>query len=133
MKPEKPILTCWVKATTREKGAPRLSLNWATSRRAPFRLFGDRIECGDWTIPVDAVREAVVHKSQIRLAPACVLVLRTDQEVYQFGFNPWCAIDRHLPFDYETVPIKLRYSMLSLVIRLALVGYLLYFIWSALT
>ena len=41
-----PIYKCWTKATNREGGTLRRSHNWITSRRAWFKIFTDRIECG---------------------------------------------------------------------------------------
>jgi hypothetical protein len=92
------IYRCWTKATSREEGNPRRSLNWALSRRAWFQVFRDRVQCGDWTLPVNRVERAVLYTARQFWMPVRVLELRTEKGTYQFGFNPWVTVERHLPF-----------------------------------
>ena len=126
-----PIYKCWTKGTTREEGEPRRSFNWATSRRAWFKVFDDRIECGNWIIPKISIRDAVLFQSkQFFVVPVSVLQLRTDDASYQFGFNPWCRIAQRLPFQFRTETIKLGHSPFSLVVRVAVGIYLIYWIWQ---
>ena len=128
----KPRYRCWTKATNKEDGMPRYSHHWLTSRRAWFKVFDDRVECGDWVFPVSSVREAVVFKSKQWFVPVSVLHLRTETATYQFGFNPWCRVESYLPFEVKTERVRLSYSIFSLVVRLALVGYLVYWLWTKL-
>lgn len=126
------IYRCWTKATSREEGQPGPSLNWAISRRAWFRIYRDRVECGDWVLPVDELQHAVLYEGRQIGVPVRVLELRTERGTYQFGFNPWVAIERHLPFPFSREKIRLRYSVFSLVVRIALILYLGFFIWQRL-
>ena len=120
------LYKCWVKATNRESGVPRRSGNWVAAKRAWLKVFADRLECGGWTIPVPSIRKAVMYEGRSLFMPARVLELQTGDGSYQFGFNPWVAVERHLPFDVERVKAKFGYSPLSLAIRVALLGYLAY-------
>jgi len=115
---------CWTKATHREAGEPRHSAAWVVSRRAWFKVFGDRIECGDWTIVPSSVLEAVLFETRQWFIPVFVLRLSTEDATYQFGFNPWCRVASHLPFEVERQRVKMRYSPFSLALRIA-VGLLL--------
>lgn len=74
--------------------------------------------------------EAVLFKSKQWFIPVSVLRVRTADGAYQFGFNPWCRIEAHLPFETTTERVQLSYSPFSLLIRLALVGYLVYWLWT---
>lgn len=123
------IYRCWAKATKREQGKPRLSLNWALSRRAWFKIFPDRIQCGDWVLPLDEVKGAVLYEGRQSWIPVRVLKLQTERGTYQFGFNPWVTVERHLPFPFSREKIRLKYSIFSMVVRVALVLYLGFLIW----
>ena len=87
---------CFCKATNREKGDPRYSHNWVAARRAFLKVYDDRIECGDWTIPYDEMER--VHRFRIRsfLIPSSVLQVITKHATYQFGVNPWADPFKHL-------------------------------------
>ncbi len=124
----KPLYRCWTKATNREEGEPRRSLNWVRSRRAWFEVYEDRIECGDWTIPTSAVQDAVLYEARQFLIPARVLSVEAAGVTYQFGFNPWCRAGQHLPFDVRNEKIKLGRSPFSIVVRLILLVYLIYLV-----
>jgi hypothetical protein len=127
------IYRCWTKATRREKGNPRLSFNWAVSRRAWFQIFPDRVQCGDWVLPLDELEGAVLYEGRQSWIPVRVLELRTARGTYQFGFNPWVTVERHLPFPFSREKVRLRHSIFSLAVRVALVLYLAYLLWHWLT
>lgn len=86
----------WTKATTRESGKPRRSGAWVTARRGWFKVFADRVECGDWKIPFAAVERAVLYTGRQFFIPVSVLELRSEDRTYQFGFNPWAHPEQHL-------------------------------------
>ena len=118
------IYTCWTKATDREPGPPRYSANLLISRRGWLRVFGDRLECGDWTIPVAGITAATLY--QVGLAQ--VLVVATPARTYQFGLNPWVRVRDHLPFAFDVMQTKMRYSWFSIAVRVVLVAVVLYLV-----
>jgi hypothetical protein len=123
-----PIYRCWTKATTSERGLPRRSLNWILARRDWFKIYSDRIKCGDWLIPVDQIVHATVYRGHQMLIPFTILKLETEDQVYQFGFNPWANPIKHLPLSFEEEHIRLGFSPFSVAIRIILILFLLYLI-----
>lgn len=83
------IYRCWTKATRREEGNPRFSVNWVGARRGWFQVFRDRIQCGDWVLPIEKLQRAVLYEGRSYGIPVRVLELQTEVGTYQFGFNPW--------------------------------------------
>lgn len=125
---EKPLYKCWTKATDRESGDPRRSLNWVASRRAYFKIFQDRIECGDWKIPFSSVTRATAFKTRSMLVPCTVLQLKTGDRSFQFGFNPWASPTEKLPLKVEVQHVKLQHSPFSIVVRLLIVVWIVYLV-----
>ena len=124
---EAPILTCMTKATTAEEGSPRYSANWVVARRALFRMFRDRIECGDWIIRASEVTDAILYETRVWFViPARVLRVSTSSRVYQFGFNPWVRFPSEVPFSLRVERVRMRYSRFSLVVRGLALTYLLF-------
>lgn len=121
---------CFCKATNREDKEPRYSHNWVAAKRAMFKVFDDRIECGDWRIPYSEVESAHLYKAKQMFIPVNVLQLVTRTGNYQFGFNAWANPFKHIGVKLDVSKIKLGYSMYSIVIRLLLVAYLVYFAWE---
>lgn len=128
-----PIYKCWTKATDRESGPPRRSHSWATSQRRWFKIFDDRVECGDWRILFRDVRKATGYRTRSLFMPVTVLELQTGERTYQFGFNPWAKPVEHLPIEVEEKRVRLRYSPLSVMVRVAVLMYLAYLLWGWLT
>jgi hypothetical protein len=121
-----PRYRAWTKATNRESGPPRRSAHWITARRAWFKVFNDRLECGNWNIPFDSITEAVVYEVRQGLLTAQVLEVSTPEGTRQFGFNPWVKIADHLPFAVRCEQVRMRWSMFSIALRVGAVAYLLY-------
>lgn len=121
---------CFCKATNREDKEPRYSHNWVDAKRAMFKVFDDRIECGNWIIPFADVESAHLYKAKQMFIPVNILQLVTKSGNYQFGFNPWANPFKHLSISYEESNIKLGYSTYSIVVRVFLVAYLGYLAWE---
>ncbi|KXI29140.1 hypothetical protein [Paraglaciecola hydrolytica] len=117
---------CFCKATNREDKEPRYSHNWVAAKRAMFKVYDDRVECGSWKIPFSEIESAHLYKAKQLFIPVNVLQLVTATGNYQFGFNPWANPFKFLGFEYEQSEIKLGYSIYSIVIRTLLVVYLAY-------
>ena len=76
------IYKCWAKATIKESGPPRRSQNWALARRAWFKIYEDRTECGDWVLPFDRVTNAKVYKTKQMMLSVAVLRLEVFGQVF---------------------------------------------------
>lgn len=122
---------CFCKATNREDKEPRYSHNWVAAKRAFFKVFDDRIECGSWVIPFSEIKSAHLYKTKQMFIPVKVLQLVTEKGSFQFGFNPWANPFKHLNIEYEQSEIKLGYSTYSMVVRVLLVAYFGYLAWEA--
>lgn len=105
---------------------------WITSRRAILKLYNDRLECGDWTVPYEEIRDAILSsfRTPILRLPGFVLAVRTDAETYHFGLNGGRYWNGELPFGVERTKSKLRLSLVSLLARIAVIGGILYLLWQ---
>jgi len=121
---------CWCKATNREGSEPRYSQNWVASKRAWFKVYGDRIECGSWVIPFSEVKQAIIYNTRQMFIPVQVLQVVTEQGRFQFGFNPWASPSKHLTLDMRQEIIRLKYSPFSIVVRVLVLGCLAYWVWD---
>ena len=127
---QKPIYKCWCKATSREDNEPRYSQNWVTSKRAWFKAYRDRIECDSWVIPFSEVTKAVIYNTRQMFVPVQVLQLITEKGNFQFAFNPWASPSKHLTLDVRQEDIRLKYSLFSIVVRVLIVSYIVYWVWD---
>ncbi len=120
---------CMTKATTAEGDDIRHSQNWVTSRRCTLRVATEGLECGDWRIRYSDIREAVLFSTRQLFIPCYVFRVRTDSQVYQFGLNPGTYWKGELPFPVRREHMRLRYSPFSIVVRLVLLGAIVYYLW----
>jgi len=128
-----PLHQCFTKATTRESGPPRRSMQWLASRRARLKVFSDRLECGDWTIPYGEIQNAVLYRFRsMFFIPGYVLMVKTDPKTYQFGLNAGKFWTSKLPFPVEREAASLGMSPVSLAIRLILFAVISYVLWHRL-
>lgn len=105
------------------------SLNWATSQRAVVLLTDKRIKCGQWDIPLYNIESAQLVKINTAFGPGQVLKLETkDKENYQFGMqmNREWTKQEVLPLTLENGSVK--FSLITIVLRLILLGYLIYWL-----
>lgn len=99
------------------------------ARRGWLSVYGDRLECGDWTIAFGEVEEATLYRTRQGLIPVRVLkVVTEDDTVYQFGLNGWAKPHEGLPFDVEERRVRLRLSLGSVLLRVAVIAILLFWI-----
>ena len=125
---------CMTKATTAEGDTLRHSQNWVMARRAILQVWSDRLICGDWIIPYDAIREAVLFSIRSTFfIPGYILKVRTDDRTYQFGLNAGRFWRGDLPFPVSRERGRLAYSPFSLIVRLVLLGYVIYYVWRHFT
>jgi hypothetical protein len=62
--------------------------------------------------------------------PVPVLQIQASGQTYQFGFNPWANPMKHLTIPYREETVKLKYSAFSTAVRVIVICYLIYFIWT---
>ena len=128
---DQPLHSCMTKAVIADGDQLRVGPKWITSRRGRLKLFSDRLECGDWTIQYNNIREAVLStfRSPILRIPGYVLAVRTDSDTYHFGLNGWRYWNGDLPFPVTRQRSKLKLSPISIVARAVVIGYAAYFVW----
>ncbi len=104
---------------------------WLTSRRGRLKLFDDHLECGNWSIRYEDIREALLtsFRSHILQIPGYVLAIRTDTQTYHFGLNGWRYWDGELPFPVKRTQARLRMSLFSFLVRAMVLGYIVYVVW----
>jgi hypothetical protein len=127
-----PLYSCMTKALIADGNQLRTGPKWVTSRRASLKLYSDRLECGDWIIPYDDIREAVLSsfRSPMLRIPGYVLAVRTDGDTYHFGLNGGRYWEGELPFPLKRQQASLKMSPLSLIARVGLIGYAVYLVWN---
>lgn len=125
-----PRYSCFCRGTDKETGEPRTSLNWVFSRRAMFRIFDDRIECGDWTIPFSDVQTAILYKTKQWPLTHDILHFETRDKSFQFNFPLWAKPAKYLNLELPEKAVKLKQDPITILIRLAVVGYIAYEIWK---
>jgi len=102
-------------------------LDWVTSQRAVILLTDKKIVCGKWTIILDAISDVKLST----YGSGQVLQIRTkDGTNYQFGMqkNPEWTNQQILPLTLEKGQVK--YSFFSIIVRLILFGYIIYWLYS---
>jgi len=129
---EQPLHSCMTKAVIADGDQLRTGPKWITSRRGRLKLYSDRLECGDWTIAYDDIREAVLSsfRSPLLRIPGYVLAVRTDDDTYHFGLNGWRYWQGELPFPVTRQKTKLKMSPISIAARAVLIGCAVYYVWQ---
>ena len=113
--------------TKSDKGVER-GLDWVTSQRAVVLLTDTKIKCGKWEIPLESVDSAQLLEINSLFGKGLVLKLKTkDNNYYQFGmqFNPEWTNQKALPLSIEEG--KVNTSTFSWILRLILLGYIVYY------
>ena len=126
----KPLYRCMTKAVDAQGDHLRYSPAWVTARRGILKVYPDRLVCGDWTIPVTGIREAVLSSFRSSFGiPGYVLRVDTEMKTYHFGMNGNRFWKGALPFPVRREKAKLAYSAFSIIARCILVAFLIYYIY----
>ena len=126
-----PLHKCMTKATTAEGDQVRYSPNWIVARRAILKIFDDRIECGDWTIPLSKISDAVLVTFRGNFfLEAHLLRIDTAEKTYHFGLNAGEFWKGELPFEVKRERRKLAYSWFRIIFRIILLCTLGYLLWE---
>lgn len=122
---------CFCKATNKEKNNPKYSHNWLLAKRAFFKVYDDRIVCGNWVIHNNDIEKAHVYRAKFWFfIPYYILELTIKSNTFQFGFNPWANPVKHMNIKYTECDTKLGYSFFSITIRILLISYIVYSFWN---
>lgn len=122
-----PLYRCMTKGVRGPAEAFQYGLKWITARRALLKVFADRLECGDWTVPYAAFQEAELFKTRSGIIPCYILKVRTATETYQFGLNGNKYWAGNLPFEVKRTEGRLKFSAFSIVLRVALLAVLIWY------
>ena len=98
-----------------------------TSQRAVLMLTNKNIICGKWIVPLDIIRTAKLTKISSLFGNGQVLTIETkDNKNYQFGMqiNPEWINQDALPLELEKGNIK--NSLFSIILRIIILGYIVY-------
>ncbi len=116
---------------TTDKTNITLGLDWVKSQRAVIMLTQKNIICGKWSIPINSISDAKLTKLKTLFGGAQVLTIQTvDETNYQFGMqvNPEWTNQKQLLLIVEDG--NLQYSKFSIIVRLILILYLGYWVYS---
>ena len=104
--------------------------NWVASQRAVIFLTDTKIVCGEWIIPIDEISNASLFKFKAFLSSGGqVLKIETlDGDNYQFGMQNNDEWETQTVFDIIIENGKLKTSPFSLILRLFIFAYLIYFL-----
>ena len=111
------------KRTTAEGDQRRYGPNWLFARRGRLKVFTDRMECGGRKIVYDEVESAILcsFRSTFLRIPGYVLTVQTPNRTCHFGLNGDRFWEGELPLEVSRQKGILRYSWLSILVRLILV------------
>ncbi|WP_282608330.1 hypothetical protein [Pelagibius sp. Alg239-R121] len=125
------LYSCFCKAADGESGEPKISWSWILARRAFFRIFDDKVQCGNWIFPFSEVTKATVYKTKQWPFTHNILQLETPERCVQFGFLIWANPTKHLKLNIETKNTTLKTHPIAIVLRVTVLGYLAFEIWKA--
>lgn len=112
------IYKCMTKGTYKENGELRYSQNWVTAKRGFFKVFSDKVTLGQWEFYKGEMKNIILYNTTQMFIPVKVLRFEYDEKIYHFGFNPWADPLRYMDMEYTIENVKIKYSMLSLAMRM---------------
>ena len=130
------IHQCMAKGVIAEGDQLKHGPKWILARRGRLKIFQDHLECGNWTIEYRDIKNATLYLVRQYIIvipiPAYVLKIETEDKTYYFGLNPNKYWKNELPFPVERQKGRLGFSLFSITIRFALLGYIVYMLWRML-
>ena len=121
---------CKTKAMVAEGDQTMASWRWAVSRRGTLKVFADRLECGDWSIPYTDIEESILRSGAGLLFPGYVLQVRTKDKTYQFGLNPMPFWKGDLPFSVRRARRSPGRTRTVFAVRAIALAALVYWLWT---
>ncbi|NEQ27118.1 MAG: hypothetical protein F6K28_50545, partial [Microcoleus sp. SIO2G3] len=93
---------------------------WITARRGVLILTETGLHCGDWTIPLNTIREATLSN----VAGGSVLKIATaDEQYYQFGLQQDPAWEQQKVLPLKIQKAELQFSTASVIMRLFVLAF----------
>jgi len=108
---------------------PGYSWDWFRARRARLTITEDKVIFGDWIVPLSTIASATLYRGRQVFLKFFVLEIRTPDVTYQFSVRQKTGLAEKLPFEYESLKIRLRYSRFSILFRVALIGATAFSYW----
>lgn len=101
----------------------KYEVGWATARRGVLILTAKSLRCGDWVIPLSNIQEATL----LHISGGSLLKISTnDDSHYQFGMQRNPAWENQTLFPLKVEQGALKFSKVSLVLRLLLLNWIIY-------
>lgn len=126
---DEPLYQGMTKGIVADEATPMPSMKWVTSRRGRLKVYGDRLECGDWTIPFDQIKASNLYEDAGLFYPGHVLRVVTNDKTYQFGLNSNRFWKNELPFKVERIRRPANRTILVYGFRTLAVAALIYYFW----
>ncbi|MFH1778572.1 MAG: hypothetical protein ABH847_00870 [Candidatus Omnitrophota bacterium] len=99
---------------------------WIISRRSALILTEEKLLCGNWVIPLSDIQKASMLKFRSTFSKGLVLKISTkNNKHYQFGltYDPIWENQKILQFEIDTQ--KIKYSWLSIIVRIIVIIWLI--------
>ena len=128
-KDTKPIYQCRAKGVRGAAEEFEYGLKWITARRAFLKVFDHQLECGDWTIPYEEIKEAELFHTRSGIIPCFILKVKTEANTFQFGLSGNKFWKGELPFQATRTKGRLKFSLFSLAFRILLIGAVTWYIF----
>ena len=119
--------------STKKDESIQKGFNWVISQRDVILLTNKRIIFDQYSIPLEIISSAELVQLKTMFGKGQVLKVSTiDNDCYQFGmqFNSEWLNQKVLPLTIEKGQIE--YSTFSILIRIFIVGYLIYWLYGEL-
>jgi hypothetical protein len=106
-------------------------LDWVTSQRAVVLLTDKKIVCGKWTVPLETISSAQLIKINSMFGSGQVLKIQIENGVnYQFGMQLNSEWTNQQIFPLKLEKGQVKHSFFSIIVRLILVGFIIYWIYE---
>jgi hypothetical protein len=116
--------------TSSDKQVER-GLDWVTSQRAVVILTDKKLVCGQWTIPLNEISSTKLIRVNSLFGNGQVLSVQTsDKKTFQFGMQVNSEWTNQQVLQLTIENGKIKNSPFSIVLRLFLIGYLIYIIYE---
>lgn len=96
-----PLLTTRVKGMRKDLHTPEDKAEFLYPRRGTLKLYNDRIQFDQFTIPIKSIVSATIFPMYSRLIPLYVLWIEANESTWIFGPHLQRGLDLDYPFAVE--------------------------------